>query len=172
MELLFYRLAVYQFDSEAGGQHRQAAQSPRFPQWGVVVGLLQSAKVAESPCNLISVPFKVSVMRPVRAKHMGDFTCNTRFFRNTDNHVWKKLKKMQGHIAVSLHKCVIRIILQPQTRHGWHSGWLQPQPRPYGRKCGVWPPPASPWQCQDMGPQHRAGPCWNVRSPFLPLRWN
>ena len=85
-KLFLDALILYQFDAEAGRNHRQCAQRPPFPLWRIVVGFFQRAQVSERPRHLIAVAFHIAVVRAVRSQYAGDVFRHTRFLCNTYNH--------------------------------------------------------------------------------------
>ena len=86
LKLLLHTFVGDQLDTETRRYHRQAAQGPCLPLVGVVVRLLQGAKMAESPRHLIAVTFHVSFMGSIGSQHFGDVAGDTWFFGDTDYH--------------------------------------------------------------------------------------
>ena len=90
-ELLADACVVDELDAESLRNHGQGGEAPSLPHGGVVVRLLQLAKVTEGPCHLVSVTLHVSVVRGVGADDAGDVLGDAGFLCNANYHffpVW------------------------------------------------------------------------------------
>ena len=85
-KLFFNALVIDELYAEAWRNHRQTAQVPTLPHWGVVVRFLERTEVTESPCHLITVTLNESLAAVLRPKDVGNFLGYTWFLCYTDYH--------------------------------------------------------------------------------------
>ena len=100
IKLLVYTLISMHFDGETCRNHRQRTQAPCFPLLRIFLRIEQRAEMTECPSNLVSVPFKISVLALISSQHSGDVLTHGRFLCYANDHRNVRFKNVRCMIYV------------------------------------------------------------------------